>query len=212
MGRCFLGSGFPSQLPVSVVMLVALSCSAQAADIDTAGAQATSTIRFVGSSSLHDWEGQVPPIRTALHDSALTGDWSGDLVIPVAALDTGNESRDARMREMFHADRWPEIRVAIRGVEPDVVARTRELVVPLTIGEVTHDVTTKITDWKRQGDRASFDVTARVSLESFGLEAPSVLGLVRVADEVNVQAHVDVVVSGQGEAGAGEPGQASVPR
>lgn len=209
------GHHVPSRALLRILLFVAIIGVAPACDAEDVGAQATSAIGFLGSSSLHEWEGKAAPIHTALHASALTGDWSGDLVIPVATLDSGNATRDARMRAMFHADRFPDIRVALRGVDPAVVARTFELIVPLTIGDVTREVRTNIRGWKREDGRVSFDANAVVSLQAFGLEAPSVLGLVRVADEVKVQAHVDVVVFGDHAPGdfqgPAKPSQAGVP-
>jgi len=178
---------------ISALSLVALcGAPAFASDARTAKVEATSEIRFTGSSPLHDWEGKAPPVHSTLSESTIPGQWNTDLVIPVAGLDSDEPSRDARMREMFRADRWPDIHVEIRDIDPAATSRSGELVASLTIGDVTRDVTTRITNWKEDGDRASFDAGAVVSLKAFSLDAPTVLGLIRVADEVKVNAHVTI--------------------
>ena len=72
------------------------------------------------------------------------------------------------------------------------MAQSHEIIATVTIGEVTRDVITKVDNWKRDGDHASFDASATLSLKDFALEAPAVLGIIRVADEVKVAAHVVV--------------------
>jgi polyisoprenoid-binding protein YceI len=180
---------FVSSMFCAGVMLATTPPLASAGGVD-----ATTTIRFTGSSTLHEFEGTAPGTQASLKPSAQAGRWDADLVIPVAKMETGNGSRDARMWEMFHADRWPEIRVALRDVDPDAVQSSGKVSAALTIGEATHDVVAIVTNWKRDGARVSFDAAATVSLAAFGLEAPSVLGLVKVDDEVKVEGHVELVV------------------
>src|SRR5512143_645841 len=80
-------------------------------------------IRFRGSSSLHDFTGNV---RCQPFHVGVQGVANGRMIVPsaeVAALagemDTGNNSRDRQMREMFQSDRFPRIRGIFRNIDPE---------------------------------------------------------------------------------------------
>jgi polyisoprenoid-binding protein YceI len=153
---------------------------------------AACSIRFDGSSSLHNFGGDVGDLAVSLLPSANAGRWNADFGIPVAAMTTGNESRDARMREMLHADRSPEIRIALREVDPDQARRASRLDGTLTIDGNSRPFTATLANWRDGEAGPSFDAAATISLADFGLVAPTVLGLIRVADPVEIHAHVDV--------------------
>jgi polyisoprenoid-binding protein YceI len=150
------------------------------------------SIRFDGSSSLHDFGGDIAGVAATLAPSATAGKWNADLGIPIAGMATGNDSRDARMREMLHADRSPEIRVALREIDPDLARRTSRLDGTLTIDGTSRPFTASLANWSDGELGPSFDAAATISLADFGLVAPTVLGLIRVADPVGIHAHVDV--------------------
>jgi hypothetical protein len=150
------------------------------------------TIAFSGSSTLHDWQGTVPPLRVVPRTAATPGGWDADLVIEVADLRTDNNARDERMRQMFDAAHFPEIRAELRGVDPAAAQGSGHLPVSLTIRDVTRRLDARLSNWKEDGPRITFDAEVPVSLAAFSLEAPTVLGLVRVADQVLVTAHVVV--------------------
>lgn len=166
-----------------------------------AGAPISATVQlgYTGSSSLHDWEGKAPPVSTTLQASTTPGAWDGEFTVPVASLDSGNGTRDGNMRAMFHADRHPDLRIALHGIDPAAVERDRAVKAALTIGDITRDIPVRIANWRQSPGHVSFDTDADVSLQDFGLEAPSVLGIVRVADLVKVTGHVELVLP---EAGA----------
>jgi polyisoprenoid-binding protein YceI len=158
--------------------------------------EATCDITFSGSSSLHDWSGKAAPVHAVLQPAAETGLWNVDLAIPVQDLSTDNEARDTRMREMFHATESPEIRASLRSVDPVVAHRDSHLNVMLTIRGVSHELPATVSRWQQDDAHVAFDADVDVSLEQFGLEAPTVLGLIRVADAVLVHAHVVVATNG----------------
>lgn len=170
----------------------------------TTGIQAIVGVKFTGSSSLHDWEGKAPPVTTVLRASATPGAWDVDFRVPVSGLDSGNSRRDANMRAMLRADRFPDIGVTVGAVDPEAVQRDLRIAATLTIAGTTKEVTAHVSNWKRDGDNASFDIDTDVSLASFGLEAPSVLGLVRVADVVKMKGHVEVVATAEPVAAGSE--------
>ena len=149
-------------------------------------------ISFAAKSTLHDFEGSAA--QTTLIMTAEPGDaglWSADVEVPVATLDTGSDSRDENMREMFDAAHFPTIRAALRNVDPDAVRESRELPLVLIIRDVEHEIVAAVSNWRGDDEEISFDVSFEISLEEFELKAPGFL-FVRVADRVTVTVHATV--------------------
>jgi hypothetical protein len=116
----------------------------------------TCLLRFVGISTLHDFSGTVRcrPFSAGLVKSArpfsagLVKSADGGAGIPavevdvlVDEMDTGNETRDGQMREMFQSDGFPRIHGTVREINVDGIRRE--------IGE-------------EGGGKAFFDLTLRV--------------------------------------------------
>jgi polyisoprenoid-binding protein YceI len=153
---------------------------------------ATCEIAFTGSSSLHDFEGSAPPVHATFEPASSTEHWNVRVAVPVATLTTDNDVRDTKMHEMMGLERAADIVVAIDEVDPQTVRERKRLEGRLTIGGVTKPFVAQVADWKEKDERISFDAESDISLSNFALSAPSVLGLIRVADEVHVHAHVSV--------------------
>jgi polyisoprenoid-binding protein YceI len=149
----------------------------------------TAQIRFAGQSTLHDFHGSVTsdPIQFHAHD----GKWSAATTIKVAAMNTANNKRDAEMRRMFDEPAFPVIRGVVTDA-PVPTTATTNIVMDLTIRDVTKPVTVTITDWQAQARGYRFHGAVKVSLKEFGLKAPAVLGLIRVADTVTFDADVTI--------------------
>lgn len=175
---------------VALVLAVAWPSPSRAGT--TAPLEAACSVRFTGRSTLHDFEGTAPVVHAAVRPAATAGRWDAVVEIPVGGLDTGNAARDARMRGLLDDERWPAIRGHVRDLDADLVASSRRLPFALTIRDVTREVTATLSHWERSAERVAFDADFAVSLDAFGLEPPSVLGLVRVDDRVRVHAHVVV--------------------
>jgi polyisoprenoid-binding protein YceI len=199
-------------LLLATLIAVSSSSSVGAAPAD---APASATIRgacdiaFLVTSTLHDVSGSA---RCLAFEAVLAGDPAGDPVIPVvevevevAGMDTRNKSRDGQMREMFLSDRFPRIHAAAHAVN---VRRLREeigkghegkapLDLLLRIRDVERTVHATASNLKESGDRVTFDLEFPVSLKEFDLNAPSVLGIVRVGDKVSVKATFSLTVGRQ---------------
>jgi polyisoprenoid-binding protein YceI len=126
-----------------------------------------------------------------------------DVDVPVAAMDTGNKTRDGKMREMFRSERFPRIHAAAHGVDVD---RIREETGKDREGKASVDLLLRIRDKERKvratasnmresGEQVTFDLEFPVSLGEFDLKAPSVLGIIRVGDKVSVKAAFTLTVS-----------------
>lgn len=182
-----------------VVFVSFCAVGSTAANPGLQGLQGRCEIRFFGSSTLHDFSGEVSarPFQLAPHVDASDGRtwWSGSIEVAVADMETGIERRNRKMRAVFEADRFPQIVADLSDVESAALARARSGVESnfdfgLTIRETRRPVTAKISNWTEEGRLASFEAEFELSLESFGLEVPPVLGLIRVGDVVRVHAQV----------------------
>ena len=164
-------------------------------------------VSFLVSSTLHDFPGSG---RCVPFTATVTRDAEGrrilpivEVEVPVDGMDTRNRSRDAQMREMFQADRFPRIHASVRDVDVD---RLREAMGKDPGGKAPLDLLLRIRDVERKvratagslketGERVSFALEFPVSLKEFGLKPPSVLGIIRVGDKVSVKATFDLTVS-----------------
>lgn len=187
-------------LLTAVLLVSAASAPAQEA-------RGTCRLRFLGESTLHDFTGSV---RCLPFMAELVKNPDGGEVIPVVEvdvpvdeMDTGNGSRDERMREMFQGDRFPRIHGTVKDIDVDRIRKEGEkegggtvsFDLDLRIRDVERTVRASVTNLREDGDRVGFDVEFPVSLGEFGLEAPSFLGIIRVGDKVTVTGNVLLDVS-----------------
>ncbi len=158
-------------------------------------------VRFEGTSTLHDFGGtaRCEPFHANFTRRAdgRTVVLGAEVLVPVAGMDTKNGSRDRQMREMFDSDRFPRIRAAVAEVDADRLLReakpgagTGILEVSLTIRDVERRVEASVSNLREEPGKVTFDLTLPVSLREFGLKAPSVWGIIRVADRVTVRSFV----------------------
>jgi hypothetical protein len=162
-------------------------------------------IRFLGTSTLHDFNGtaRCMPFSADLArgEGGGTSIPEANVSVPVDGMDTGNKDRDSQMREMFRSKRFPMIRGVIRNVDVDALRRQmgREgkvlFYLVLRIRDVEKIVPVTATDIREDGKRVRFDFTFPVSLREFGLKAPSFLFVFRVGDKVTVTGNVRLEVS-----------------
>jgi len=156
-------------------------------------------IRFYGDSTLHQFEG-----TGACEPFVLTEKISLNnplqIYVNVAGLDTDNSSRDKKMREMFEAEKFPTIIGEFKGLDASETLASwqnkaaGELEFDLTIRDVSHTVRAGVSGLDISEESIRFMLTFELSLENYGLEAPGVLGIIRVDDEVRVE--VEVLISG----------------
>jgi len=149
---------------------------------------------FFGSSTLHDFDGKgaCEPFTLEIDtEGKLT---SGSLSVPVAGMDTDNDSRDEKMREMFEADKFPSIAGNLQSNE--VSSLSKQLHQAFENGG-TFPLNLRIRDIDQQqearvvqlidSDKAfSVDLEFPLSLETYKLDPPSIL-FISVADEIKVQ-------------------------
>lgn len=183
--RCFL------------VTLLSLSTRLPASGTNSVGS-GTCSLMFSGTSTLHDFEGSAAATSVLAQwleaPQAAGRMLTIDAVFAVKDLTTQHAKRDRNMYAMFDQTHHPFIRGHLEGLPlPLTTAGTPppdRASVDLVIQDRTNQVPVSIRNWKEHDGSLAFDVVFPVSLTRSGLKPPSVLGLIRVGDEVNVSAHV----------------------
>ncbi len=200
---------FRAGLLLATLVVAYSSSSAGAAP---PGAPASTTIggacdiAFLVTSTLHDVSGSA---RCLPFTAVLARDAAGrqaiptvEVEVPVAGMDTRNNSRDGKMREMFRSERFPRIRAAAHDLDVErlrvEIGKGREgnasIDLLLRIRDVERKVRATASNLKESGERVTFDLEFPVSLGEFDLKAPSVLGIIRVGDKVSVKANFTLTV------------------
>jgi len=175
-------------LTLSLFMLVSV-LPASALDLN-----GTCEVAFHGSSTLHDFDGsgKCKPFTLTLAEDGMIQ--PAELGVPVDQMNTANDSRDEKMREMFDSTRHPEIvgRFAggslaeLRSRVQAALQSKEQIPLQVKIRDIEAPVQATVTQLIDSEKTFSLDLEFPVSLKAYQLEAPSVLGLIRVSDEVRV--------------------------
>lgn len=153
-------------------------------------------VEFKGTSTLHDFAGQVAaePFRV---DAQRTADgaeaWSARLEVKAANLNTRQAGRDKNMRALLRAADHPLITGEISGMNPAAYRGAGEpppLPIRLTLAGQGRDLSAAVKNIRETDREIRLDVEFPVSLAGFGLKPPSMLGLIRVGDRVDVICHL----------------------
>ena len=166
---------------------------------DTSQWSGTSQISFDGTSTLHDWGGKVeakPFVCKVTTDAAGNPtEVEATVKVEVAKMDTAEAKRDENMRKAMQAVEHPLITgvidtpfTAIRQGD----AEPATLPLKLTMLDKTQTVTGRISNWKKQGDKASFELDFDLSLKKSDIKVPSVLLFIRVGDTIKVHSTVSL--------------------
>lgn len=173
--------------------VLALGLFTGALSADTALWNVTVDVHFEGTSTLHGFEGAVSADRVELAVETAAGGTSATLnasvEINVANMSTHHEKRDKNMYTMFSYKEF----ATINGTLTNAVVTADEdckVELLLKICNEQHPVDAVISHYSNRVDGVAFDLAFPVSLKTFGLKPPSVLGMVRVGDEVAVRCHV----------------------
>lgn len=164
-------------------------------------------IRFFGQSTLHNFEGKGACQQFTLNsEKAASG--AETLRAPIISvlvkdMDTDNSGRDQKMQAMFESDRFPTIQGKFQDLAIDAVLQQLkeggstpgQLDFDLQIRETSKTVAATTRDLQVTPEQISFRMEFPLSLADFQLKPPSVLGMIRVADQVRVE--VTVVLSRQ---------------
>ena len=148
---------------------------------------ASARIRFDGSSTLHDFGGELASAPFTLVLSNRT--WSAVAEVAATDMDTGSDGRDRKMHTMMEASAHPVLGGSVT-TAPVPGPDGSTVTLHLRIRDRAADIPVRITRWEETGDTVRFHADWSLSLKSFGLRPPSVIGLIRVADTVRLEADV----------------------
>lgn len=150
-----------------------------------------SRLNFEVDSTLHPVHGLAGQLEgTLLFDrETLESAMPVSIRIPAAMLDTQNGKRDKAMRKMLRAEEFPYIVWSAENADCARNKVSNELLCqvsgPLTIGDITQPVEMFISvDIQDKSIRSKGEWKFR--REEFNLETPSVLGIIRVDQEIRV--------------------------
>jgi hypothetical protein len=183
-----------------LAVVVAIFLLATAAGAETFEGQCD--FRFYGRSTLHKFDGKgvCQPFILISERTEQGQERVSSPVIEVLVkwMDTDNSGRDNKMYAMFESDRYPEIKSKFNDLFiEEILLQLREegnlpghLDFDLQIRDVTKPVKAAIHQLSVTPEQVTFQMEFPLSLTDFGLEPPSVLGLIRVDDQVRVEVTV----------------------
>jgi polyisoprenoid-binding protein YceI len=173
----------------AAIGLVLLAARAPAADAPPAVA----AIRFSGSSTLHDFAGHATSevFAAAVREDPATGRTllSATVRVPLAGASTDHAARDLKMCRMFDTGHYP-VAEGILSDAPVPASGSGPVELVLRLHGREHTLGATLSGWRTDGGTSSFRLDFPVSLRAFGLEPPSVLGMIRVADTVRVECSI----------------------
>lgn len=152
-----------------------------------------SRVGFDATSTLHDFSGTTSAVAGELTTCLArpAEDCRGEIRVQAAALATGEAARDAEMRKTLDVAAAPTLRFAWKAFTLEALDTPAQRLTGTARGELTIHGTTREFALPV---RVSVDASKRVviegegplSLSAFGVEPPSKLGLIEVADEVRI--------------------------
>lgn len=153
---------------------------------------ATAAIRFSATSTLHDFGGQLPAQAFVLTIS--NGTWSAAAKVPSGQMGTDNAKRDRKMREMMEAGAHPWLGGRVSGAAVPRsgagAAATGRATLALRIRDKEVELPVAVDGWEETATTIRFRAAWELSLKAYGLQPPSVIGVIRVGDRVRLEADV----------------------
>lgn len=161
----------------------------------------SSSIQFSGTSTLHDWSGNVsaePFTATVMMDeNGRPTALKSQVVVKAVKMDTKEPDRDTKMRASMKVTDFPLISGTFDTPFGNIMqpGQKTPAKVPFGLNLVgkDHQVEGVISNWSLKGDTATFDLDFDLSLKRCGINVPSVLLVIRVNDTIKVRATVKLV-------------------
>ena len=156
-----------------------------------------SKVIFFARTTLHDFNGKAQQLS-----GGLVGDTNaikGFVDLQIAGLSTGDPDRDKNMYQMFNMSLFPQIHFAFDHGDITKVLTNQDAEVIFSGVMSMHHTSRQVSlistgNW--QDGVLLFEGTMFVHLKDFGLKPPSILGLIRVSDEVKVQYKIAFIKKG----------------
>jgi len=169
-----------------LILLLCLPIAAPGADY-----RGECTVTFLGSSTLHDFNGKGRCQPFTVREAGGVFDMSR-LSVAVAGLDTDNAKRDVKMREMFEEKEYPIITGSTAPVTLKELRdrKDQKVTFNLKIRDISKPVSATLANLVETDSRITADLLFTLSLADYKLQPPSVLGVIRVSDKITVKTSV----------------------
>lgn len=147
-----------------------------------------SNVSFLALSTLHEFNGQA-------HQLFGNFEQRQDLIkgfvdVSITGLTTDNDARDKEMYKMFDASQYAQIKFSFKNTNiSEVLVQHDGLITflgDMTIHHISHPVKISSRGWML-GDALVCEGQMPISLKDYDLRPPSILGIIRVKDVVQVQ-------------------------
>lgn len=185
---------------VTVIIFLLLVTTASAMTLE-----GSCNISFFGESTLHNFDGTATCQPFSL-TSAVETENDGIIrqavvAVLVGDMATANDSRDKKMRAMFDQENFPQIQGLFTNIDPDLVLQQLQatdgtpghMEFDLRIRDISQQVRAVTRDLSVTPEQISFAMEFPLSLASFRLQPPSVLGLIKVDDQIMVNVRVTLL-------------------
>ena len=156
-------------------------------------------VKFFGASTLHDFEGAV---RSRVFEVEVEGDQVDatdlkgvEITVPVKKMDTGNRRMNKNMHKMFEADKHPTITAKLTGISEKTDGSeggkdVANIQFDIKIREVSKQLRAVVKNIKTSNQEVMFNLELDVSVKAFKLKPPTMLGVLRVGDNVRVEVEI----------------------
>jgi polyisoprenoid-binding protein YceI len=159
-----------------------------------------SRIDYTGSAPAHDWTGTSRRVRGRVRlDTADPAQTAVMVTVPAATFDSGNSTRDAKMRRVLETERYPDVRFEAEAIRVEAWTRTEagyagrwRVAGPLRFHGRTHRVEADVR-LRLGADSLTADVRFPVSLTRFEVDRPRLL-FIPIADTIRIDARLRAAV------------------
>ncbi|WFB36687.1 YceI family protein [Kiritimatiellota bacterium B12222] len=167
--------------------ILALSCLLFSTLLTAENLTATAHIQFDGTSTLHDFTGKAEaeaPARWIPRAQGATLNIP-EIIVDVTTLSTDHKKRDKNMLKMLDPVTYPTIIGKIEAWQLSS-QKASEQIFTLRIQETTLELPVTVGAYTETPEGISIPCQFTLSLKAFDLKRPSVLGLIKVGDEVTL--------------------------
>ena len=150
-----------------------------------------SRVDFIGKSTLHDFNGTARKLTGIFEKNVNLA--NGFIDVDVAGLTTDEPERDKNMYQMFDVSRNPQIHYVFTDTDFTDILDHHEGEIKFTGIMTIHNISrpmTLISKGHMIGDTLICEGQMSIHLKDYGLKPPSILGIIRVSDEIAVQYNI----------------------
>jgi len=147
-----------------------------------------SRLDFFVRSTLHDFNGTARKLSGILEQNLNSA--KGFVDVDVAGLTTNEPDRDKNMYQMFDASQYPRINFIFKDTDLGKILVQHDGEVNFTGVMTMHNISHPlmlISKGHMEADTLICEGQMHIHLKDYGLKPPSILGFIRVADEIVVR-------------------------